>query len=383
MSTRIESAKILTKSSMEGGRLLGSGTYGCVFTPPLLCKSEKKKEYGKVGKITADVFAQQEIQIANRIRKIPLAHQYFLLPEPESCELAPEEKQTDPNLQACHQRFQEHGEDFDLKQMTQIIQPFGGIKPFYMLSSLNLHPTKFDFFSFMRNMLEAGSILLLAGVSHFDLHPANLLVDSKKRIRILDFGMSFSTNNITDMILKGRWKRLRFGFESDETHPSVYNAEPPEVTVMNAIRSSEYTVDQAIRLTVMGKEVFQSMEKYLSISKTQSEKEMRKFWTTSDFAKKRDFLMLWKIYWPGFDAWSIGCLIMDILKSLLLLPEFTQGPYRTKKAAVLATLRGLLNPNPRDRLDCIEALALFDPGSAWIERFGKAWLLTRKRQRKI
>jgi hypothetical protein len=93
--------------------------------------------------------------------------------------------------------------------------------------------------------------------------------------------------------------------------------------------------------------------------------------------------MLWKIYWPGFDAWSIGCLIMDILKSLLLLPEFTQGPYRTKKAAVLATLRGLLNPNPRDRLDCIEALALFDPGSAWIERFGKAWLLTRKRQRKI
>ena len=117
MSTRIESAKILIKSSMEGGRLLGSGTYGCVFTPPLLCKDNKRKEYGKVGKITADIFAQQEIQIGNRIRKIPLSQHYFLLPEPESCELAPEEKQTDPDLQVCHEKFQAIHQEFDLRDM--------------------------------------------------------------------------------------------------------------------------------------------------------------------------------------------------------------------------------------------------------------------------
>ena len=72
---------------------------------------------------------------------------------------------------------------------------------------------------------------------------------------------------------------------------------------------------------------------------------------------------------------------MDVLKSLLLLPEFTQGPYKTRKASVLATLRGLLNPNPRERLDCIEALALFDPGNPWLARFGQKWLESRKQQR--
>jgi hypothetical protein len=142
-------------------------------------------------------------------------------------------------------------------------------------------------------------------------------------------------------------------------------------------------VENAIKLTVTGKEIFKTMEKYLSISRGQSEKALLNFWTTSEFAKQKNFLMLWKIYWPGFDAWAIGCLIMDVLQSLLLLPEFVQGSYKTKKAPILASLRGLLNPNPRERLDCIEALALLDPASPWIERFGKSWLATRKRQRKI
>jgi hypothetical protein len=77
---------------MEGGRFLGSGTYGCAFTPPLLCKSDVKKEFGKVGKITLDVLAQQEVLIGKLIRRAPLARNYFLLPEPEACTLAPEEK---------------------------------------------------------------------------------------------------------------------------------------------------------------------------------------------------------------------------------------------------------------------------------------------------
>ena len=64
---------------MEGGRFLGSGTYGCVFSPPLLCKTKRGKTTGKVGKITLEPFAAQEVQVANRIRKVPLSENYFLL----------------------------------------------------------------------------------------------------------------------------------------------------------------------------------------------------------------------------------------------------------------------------------------------------------------
>ena len=84
---------------MEGGRYIGSGTYGCVFGPPLLCESGKQPSTKLVGKITTTKLAEQEVQVANRLRKFPLVKNYFLLPEPESCELAPETEQPDPGIQ--------------------------------------------------------------------------------------------------------------------------------------------------------------------------------------------------------------------------------------------------------------------------------------------
>lgn len=365
---------------MEGGRYLGSGAYGCTFIPPLVCKGSKKKDFRKVGKITTEGMAQQEIRIANQLRKVPLASNYFLLAEPESCQLASEEKQTEPGLKECFDNFDV---ELPLTEFTQIIEAFGG-KPFYLsFDSVSLHPKRFDFLRFMRTMLEAGSTLLLAQVCHFDLHPGNLLIDKHKTVRIIDFGLAFTASSINQNFFQSRWKRLRFGFESDSAHPQVINSEAPEITVMNATRNSEYDIPTAIKLTVMGKQIFKDMERYLGMSRESSRDSLVEFWKTSDFAQHKNYVSLWKTYWPGFDAWSIGVLILEVLSYILLLPEFLEGPFKTKKTAILASLRGLVEPNPRERLDCIEALALFDPGNPWIARFGKKWLTIRKQQRKI
>ena len=368
---------------MEGGRYIGSGTYGCVFGPPLLCKSGRQPNKKLVGKITDEKMAEQEVQVANRLRKMPLVKNYFLLPDPEICELAPETEQKDPTIAECREDFKKHGDTIDLNGMSQITIPFGGTKAYYeMYVNSSLHPTRFNFFHFIRHILEAGSTLLLAGICHFDIHAGNLLMDNHKTIRIIDFGMSFPVSLINDITVNGRWKRLRFGFEFDAAHPSIHNSEPPEITIMNAIRRNQYTKEQAVKLTVLGKGVFQDMSKYLNISKETSRDALLSFFTQSSLAKKNDFIGLWRTYWPGFDSWSIGCILMDTLKYLVMLPEFAEGEYKQKKSSVLATLRGLLEPSPRDRLDCIEALALYDPGNPWLSRFGKKWLSERKRQRK-
>jgi serine/threonine protein kinase len=368
---------------MDGGRYIGSGTYGCVFTPPLLCKTGKQPSEKLVGKITTHKLAQQEIQVANKLRKFPLVQNYFLLPEPESCELAPEGEQVDPGIQECRDDFKVHGEALELTAMSQITIPFGGTKAYYeMFLDQSLHPKQFNFFRFVQHMLEAGSLMLLVGVCHFDLHAGNMLMDAKKVVRILDFGMSFPKNLINDITLNGRWKRMRFGFEYDAAHPSIHNSEPPEITIMNAIRKGDYTVPNAVKLTVLGKDIFKDMEKYLGISREQSRDELGGFFEGSGYARKRNFIMLWRTYWPGFDSWSLGCIFLETLKVLVLLPEFTEGEYKKKKTALLATLRGMLTPNPKERLDCLEALALFDPDNAWIKRFGKKWLDLRKQQRR-
>jgi serine/threonine protein kinase len=363
--------------SMEGGRLLGSGSYGCAFTPPLICKDKKKRN--GVGKITDKVDGEQEIHVANLLRHVPLIRNYFLLPEPESC--VPATEQRDPEFKDCHPLFRDNEYKIPLSQTIQIFEPFGGVLPFYsIMNSGELHPSKFDFYGFMRHMLEAGSTLLIGGVSHFDLHPGNILLDKKGVARILDFGMAFSSQDINKDLVDNRWKVLRFSVENNES-PLVINAAPPEITVMTAIHNSDYSVENAVAQTVMGKPLFRDMEKYLNIKKSRSYYELKNFWDTSDAAEKHDWVKMYKLYWTGFDAWSLGSIFLSILKTLLTWKDFTQGAWTHKQTMVITALRGLLHPSPRERLDCMEALAIFDPGNEWIRRFGTKWLEARQKQK--
>lgn len=365
--------------SMEGGRLLGSGSYGCAFTPPLICRDGKKRQ--GVGKITEKEDGLQEIAIANQLRSVPLVKNYFILAEPEPCSPANQKDQTDPDFRKCTPLFRQNNYRLSLKDSIQIFQPFGGTLPFYSIMDSNeLHPKKFDFYGFMRHMLEAGSTLLIGGVCHFDLHPGNILLDKYGVPRILDFGMSFNGRNITRSTVDDRWKVLRFSVESNET-PVVLNAMPPELTVMTALHNRDYDVQDAITYTVAGKPLFRDMEKYLGIPKRRSYQELIDFWKTSNTTQKEDWVSFFKIYWTGFDSWSLASIFLAILKTLVSWRDFTEGEWQQKQRAVYATLRGMLEPSPRKRLDCIEALALFDPGNGWLERFGRKWLEHRKQQK--
>lgn len=368
---------------MEGGRFLGVGSYGCVFTPPLLCEGDKghKPKYGMVGKLTLDILADQEIRVADRIRKVPMSKHYFLLPEPESCQPAPEEEQKDPSIEECEIGVSKYTR-VKFKDLEQIFEPFGGNKNlFYFMDSKGIYSKQFSFVKTMRHLLEAGSILAIAGVCHFDLHPGNFMLDKNLTFRIIDYGNAVVMNEMTESGVNMRWKRVRFGFESDAAHPAIVNSDSPEYTVMNAIKSDEFSIENACKLTVFGKPVFKDMQKYLGVSMEYSREELIEFCKTSDSMRQYNFLKVWKTYWPGFDSWSLAVILFEMFKALLYHKAFLDGEYKTKKASILATLKGMLEPNPRNRLDCIEALALFDPGNPWLQRFGQKWLQARRQQR--
>lgn len=379
---------------MEGGRFIASGAYGCIFTPPLLCQNGLKKKPNMVGKVESISEIRQELKIGNRIRRVPLAKNYFVLPDPESCVVLPKEKQKDPGVEKCLEKteiFQEYEEDdkmmFPPQKVRQIFIPYGGDKTVYNAflmqgKMINQIKNKINFFKLMEHLLEAGSTLLLARVCHFDLHPANLLMDKYNIPRIIDFGLSFETDNITKEILESRWKILVFGVEKNlNVGDVILNTEAPEITIMNATRENKFSLEKAIFYTVSGKPVFKTMETYLGLTRYSSYESLDKFWKTSLSAKNKDYLSLWRTYWPGFDAWSIGCMIFDIFQLFLYEKDFIEGDYKHKKEFILNALRGLLNPNPKFRLDCMEALAVLNPNNSWIERFGQKWLAARKQQR--
>lgn len=360
---------------MEGGHLLGQGSYGCAFTPPLLCKS-RLKSYGKVGKITIQEDALHEIQIANHLRKMPLSKNYFLLADPESCEPLAIHLQKDKEVKECDATSRNNEYKVPWTETRQLFLPFGGKNPLgNMILESSLHPKYFPFFEFMRQVLEAGSTLLLAGVCHYDLHPNNFIQDKYGVTRILDFGQAFDIHNIDKDTM--RWKQLFFGYEKDGPSPMIPNAEAPEITIINATRNS-YSIESAIKNVIKGKSIFRDMEKLLGMPVDFLHSEFTTFFSTSQSYLKNDLIQFYKLYWTGFDAWSIGTLCLTILKYQMTWVEFMQGEWQVRQKMTLLALKGLLHPNPGKRLDCIEALFLFDPGNSWIERFGKSWLEKRR-----
>jgi len=364
----------------KGGKQIGEGTYGCAFVPPLACKSGLVVPGKMVGKITSKHDAKREIFIANRLRQLPLYANYFLLPEPESCQPLEEGKQKDANFVSGTCGPIEEGR-ISFKNTVQTFTPFGGKSTlFTSLGETNFHPSRFDFFSFMRHMLEGGASLAVAGVCHFDLHPNNVLMDDKGVPHILDFGMAFIGKEVTMNDLDDRWKMLDFGVGSS-VHPVILNVEPPEVTIQNAVFNNGYSFDDAVSLTVKGKPIFKDILKLFGKSRDQNVSELHEFLETSSTALKGDWPGFWRLYWPRYDSWSIACLLVYVLNILLTWPAFSQGKWLQQKAIVLATLKGMLEINVRNRLDCVEALALYDPGNLWLSRFGQKWLEARRADR--
>ena len=91
-----------------------------------------------------------------------------------------------------------------------------------------------------------------------------------------------------------------------------------------------------------------------------------------------DWLAFWKLYWPTFDSWSIGVCILETLQPLLFRLEFVDSAqWKQRGSNIKSILRGMVEPNPRKRLDCVEALKLYDPDNAWFETYGASWLEQR------
>lgn len=358
--------------TQEGGRLLGAGTYGCVFTPPLLCKNERLIEGQQrsfLGKLSQAQDVENEIQAAKDLGKDPRAKTYFILPEVDSlCKPKPAREQPDPDVKKC-EPLARYGE----KDMVHYRMRYGGQSLHVRLHSSFFKPDTFPYFRFVRQLLEAGSVLLLNGYVHFDLHGQNVLLGKETNPILIDFGRAFSTLGMTQEIVDERWTQ----------YDASFAPEPPEITLSIAAVSN-VSYKQCLEDIRNEKDGVLNAERILGISRREQIAEIDRFWRTSKAAQAKDWLALWKLYWPVFDAWSIGSMCLSVMKRLLLSPKFMQSEMWLTKHRVLETvLRGLLHGSPRKRFDCIEALALYDPSNPIVTKgAGKKWLAARRAQRK-
>jgi serine/threonine protein kinase len=341
---------------LSGGRLFDEGGYGCIFTPPLLCKNKKSNaslddtSFMPISKLLLKEYADIEYSIAEFIHKIPLWKNYFLVSE-SICEPAAASQQTESELKDCDLL-----ENHKLSEFRLLTMPFGGIP--LLLFKFQLR--NFDFMSFISHFIEAIALLNLFGVVHRDLHQGNILVDQNNVPRIIDFNLAIRVHvKIAPNLLR------------HQHNPNI-GQEPPDSVLVNAIYYG-YDPQKVIDSIVSKKTIIKKVSNILEVPLPTMHEQLEQFLEQSKSVKAGDDITWFQTYWRTIDSWAVGINIIDMISKLILWPEFLPT-YRQIKPKLLPVLRRLCAVSPVERIDCIQALKYLHPNSFIIRKYGKAWL---------
>jgi serine/threonine protein kinase len=373
------------EKSMKGGKLIGQGGYGCVFDPPLVCRGDKapKKGYrkGKLGKLTAPEDIANELFAAETFGHKPESKKYFILPEIDT--LCTEGPRGEPsiNISAQHERDIDRCgfiTNTDISELLHYQMDYGGKTLQDKLMNIEVAVKEFSYVQFVRNMLEIGAYLLLNGMIHNDLHGANIMMNKDYHPRLIDFGRGYAANAITEETLE----HLAAEYEHTPNEGPALGQISPECSIQDGLgegREFKTMIQDLIR----AKPGLLYAERLFGQGREEQMAEFQKFWATSKAVQQKDYLTFWKLYWPVVDAWSIGHVLASVLTKLSRSDTFMKSKQLKQKFPLIkAVITGLLRASPRDRLDCLEALALYDPKHAFVSSAsGKAWLEKRKAQR--
>lgn len=339
-----------------GGKILGKGSYGCAFDPPLKCADGTEKKYAgrKVGKMTSKSEAIKENYITKMLKQIPNAEAYYALLL-DSCAPKPRAEQTESDLAKCDVLSQK-----PYKKFVQLLMPYGGQSIHFY--NKELKSGAIDYYHFGRHLLEAVALLLTRGIVHYDLHKGNILVKDRQTPSIIDFGLSWQVKLLP---------QIAADLASHNFEPE-YAQYSPELSIPEAINSNLPLDNAVFREILEKKRVSGTMERLLGVSFDSALQELRDFTFDSVSIKNKNWIKFYQTYWPKFDAWSVGRILLEMYYAITTNPGYKPSE---KDVTYAQVLRGLCAASPKKRLNAAQALAIWDPQSSVLSAEGVGvWL---------
>jgi serine/threonine protein kinase len=311
-----------------------------------MCSSRNKqaKTQGTtaVSKVQENRYSQQEIALVQKVRSLPLASHYFLLPEPEICHLNASEKKMVKN--SC-----EVTEDVPFEKLTQITIPYGG----QSLRTAVIDFKTFSFKRFMKHILEGVKLLKDNKLVHADLHLGNILLTAGGQPQIIDFAKLISFDETSTSMYKTHFLAFLSGYEHI----------PPECTLMAGLHTTPKTAEQIIEVIPNMKSTFAMAANYMNYSREEQQQDLRAFLRRFTQENPKTFLDLptfWRFDAPKFDAYSCGYIFLHILVSFLRSPYFAQQQYSMGRDQINQVIRGLVCTNPYERMTPEQALKVLN-----------------------
>jgi serine/threonine protein kinase len=352
----------MSRSQITGGKLYAEGTYGCIFIPPLVCKDEEIRSVDKriIDKLIDKENAEVEMKISERVQRIPLWKNYFVVPF-SMCEPAPRTMQTNVNVAKCDVIQQKRLDRFRLLQMN-----YGG-KP---LKTAIIDMKTQSLFDIALHLIEAGALLNLFGIVHSDIHQGNILIDNENIPRIIDFNLSVDVRNPDLFIYLN--------------HPVMVSLfqEPPDACIVNGI-SKNIDGYKIITDLINTRKTFKKLQALFGLSVYDLRYEMEEFIKNSKIAQAGDVPKWFSTYWSKIDTWAIGMNIVCLLTDNLMWESFAIGQYKEYKEKLLPVLHDMTQVNPMKRIDCVQALARLDTNNFIIRKYGQEWLQKVKAKEQV
>lgn len=194
--------------TLKGGKVIGSGGFGCIFKPQLKCvdKPRSSKSENQITKLMKNKHATKEyneiLKFKNLLKGIPNYSHYFLLEGFSVCKpdnlTSKDLKNFDKKCSALKKiDITEANINSSLDQLTALNMPYGGIDVGKFIDEYWHHSEKMiELNNSLLKLLERGIIPMnRAGVFHADLKSSNILVKEEDRVlytRLIDWGLSTS-----------------------------------------------------------------------------------------------------------------------------------------------------------------------------------------------
>jgi serine/threonine protein kinase len=190
----------------QGGKVIGSGGYGCVFRPALRCNGTQKRESKTISKLMLNKHVKREYMEITKylpiLRKIPDYKNYFIIEGANICQPAPLTRQDLSNFDVKCKTLRKrdiNGKNINSKldKLSSLNLQDGGVElGTYIYSDLSLDEMK-DLNARMIQLVVHGILPMNKyHIYHADIKEANIVVDtSNKYVRLIDWGLSMYTTS--------------------------------------------------------------------------------------------------------------------------------------------------------------------------------------------
>jgi hypothetical protein len=189
-------------NKFEGGKVIDSGGYGCIFTPSLKCSGSQQNN-NEISKLMENKYTYEEyntlIKFKSLLQNVPNYTNYFLLDGITKCHPEYITQNDLIDYKKCDRLIESGINETNINQrlneISTINMPYGGrsVEP-YIMNNLNSNKL-LELNNSLINLLINGIIPMNnLNIYHCDLKGSNVLVENKNNItytRIIDWGLSF------------------------------------------------------------------------------------------------------------------------------------------------------------------------------------------------